>query len=186
MPARDSDGSSEARRRRYGNDQEHLPIDPDLSSDDPGEPAVGHNSGPHVNRARDFGVLGAIAAGGFAGTLARYGLTLAWPSSSGHFPWAIFTINSSGSFLLGLLLPILLGKARPDRYLRPLLCVGVLGSWTTMSSLAVGGDLLVRAHHTGVAVIYVVATVVIGLFLTWSGIGAARLVAARRLLWSSR
>jgi len=186
MPARDSEGSRQPRRHRYGNDPGHLPIDPDLSSDDPGEPAIGHNAGPRVNRARDFGVLGAIAAGRFAGTLARYGLTLAWPSSSGHFPWAIFTINSSGSFLLGLLLPILLGKARPDRYLRPLLCVGVLGSWTTMSSLAVGSDLLVRAHHTGTAAIYVVATVIIGLSMTWSGIGAARFVEARGLSWSSR
>ena len=185
MPGRDSDGSDRPARRRY-DDAEHLPIDPDLSPEDPGEPAICHHRGIHVNRTRDFGVLGAIAAGGFAGTLARYSVGLAWPSASGRFPWSIFTINASGSFLLGLLVTILLRRARPDRYLRPLLCVGVLGSWTTMSSLAVGSDLLVRAHHTGTAVIYVFVTVVVGLILTWSGIGAVRFVEARGLSWSSR
>jgi fluoride exporter len=159
---------------------ERFPIDPDLSPDDPGEPAIGHLAGPGINRARDLRVLAAIAIGGFAGTLARYGVGLAWTSSSGHFPWAIFTINASGSFLLGLILTILLEKVRPDRYVRPLLCVGVLGSWTTMSSLAVGSDLLVRAHEPGTAVIYVVLTVLVGLSLTWSGIHAARFVKAWR------
>jgi fluoride exporter len=169
-----------------GSPHERLPIDPDLAPGDPGEPAVGHRAGPSINRTGDLRALVAIATGGFAGTLARYGVGLAWTSSSGHFPWAIFTINASGSFLIGLILTILLEKKHPDRYLRPLLCVGVLGSWTTMSSLAVGGDLLVRAHHPGTAVIYAVLTVCIGLSLTWAGICAGRFAEARGLLWSSR
>ena len=183
MPAREGERSAREDSLRHDG---RLPIDPDLSPEDPARPAKGHHARGGINRARDLRVLGTIGAGGFAGTLARYGVGLAWTSSSGHFPWAIFTINASGSFLLGLLLTILLEKRHADRYLRPLLCVGVLGSWTTMSSLAVGSDLLLRAHRTGTAIIYVLITVLLGLLLTLAGIGAARFAEAKGLSWSSR
>jgi CrcB protein len=183
MPARKNERSDRDKILRH---DARLPIDPDLSPEDPAEPATGHRSGRSINRARDVGVLGTIAAGGFSGTLARYGVGLAWTTSTGHFPWALFTINASGSFLLGMVLTTLLEKARPDRYLRPLLCVGVLGSWTTMSSLAVGSDLLLRAHRPVTAIIYVLMTVLLGLLLTWVGIGAARFARERGLSWSSR
>ena len=181
MPQRDNEGSP---RDRSGYHDEVLPIDPDLSPQDPGEPSIVHQAGPRSHRARDLRVLAAIATGGFVGTLARYEVGQVWKSSSGHFPWAIFTINASGSFLLGLILTILLEKPRPDRYLRPLLCVGVLGSWTTMSNFAIGSDLLVRAHRLGTAAVYLALTVLIGLPLTWLGIRAARFVVTRGLIWS--
>ena len=183
MPRRDEDGLPR-NPSRY--DDHVLPIDPDLSPGDPGEPSVGHHAGPTVHRAREPRVLAAIAVGGFVGTLARYGVGLVWKSPGGHFPWAIFTINASGSFLLGLILTILLEKPREDRYLRPLLCVGFLGSWTTMSTFAVGSDLLVRAHRPWAAIAYVVVTVLVGLSLTWLGICTARVARTRRLSWSSR
>ena len=146
MPRRDEDGLP----RDHSRYEDHvLPIDPDLSPRDPGEPSVGHHAGPTVHRAREPRVLAAIAVGGFVGTLARYGVGLVWKSPGGHFPWAIFTINASGSFLLGLILTMLLEKPREDRYLRPLLCVGFLGSWTTMSTFVVGSDLLVRRITLG-------------------------------------
>jgi CrcB protein len=182
MPRRDDDGFP----RDHPRYDRVLPIDPDLSSSDSGEPSVAHHAGPTLHRARDHRVVAAIAIGGFAGTLARYGVGLAWKSSGSHFPWAIFTINASGSFLLGLILTTLVEKPREDRYLRPLLCVGFLGSWTTMSTFAVDSDLLVRAHRPETAIIYVVVNVLVGLSLTWLGICAARIAATRGLLWSSR
>ena len=115
-----------------GTIQEHLPIDPDLSSDDPGEPAVGHNSGPHVNRARDFGVLGAIAAGGFAGTLAiRVNTGVAEPRvviSLGRYSRSTHQDRSCSVCCSD---PARKGASRS--LLTPPSCVGVLGSWTTMS-----------------------------------------------------
>jgi fluoride exporter len=178
VPQPRSNESPRDRTRRSG---ERLPIDPDLSPGDPAEPSTTHRAGPRINRARDLRVLGVIAIGGFAGTLARYGVGRAWTTSSGHFPWAIFTINASGSFLLGLVLTLLLEKSRPDRFYRPLLCVGFLGSWTTMSSLAVGSDLLVRAHRPGTAIIYLAATLLVGLSLMWLGMRGGRLASERGL-----
>jgi fluoride exporter len=183
MPRREDDGLPRD-HSRY--DDHVLPIDPDLSPSDSGEPSVAHRAGPTVHRARDHRVLAAIAIGGFVGTLARYGVGLAWESPASQFPWAIFTINASGSFLLGLIFTTLLEKPREDRYLRPLLCVGFLGSWTTMSTFAVGSDLLVRAHRPLTAIVYMAVTVLVGLTLTWLGICTARIAATRGLLWSSR
>jgi CrcB protein len=106
---------------------------------------------------------------------------LAWPTAAGHFPWATFTINTSGAFLLGLILTLLLERVGPTRYLRPFICVGVLGAWTTMSTFAVEADLLVKDAHAGAAVAYVVATVVAGLAVAWFGCAAARRFDARRV-----
>ena len=55
-------------------------------------------------------------------------------------------------------------------------CVGVLGAWTTMSTFAVEGDLLVKDGHVTTAVLYVLATLVVGIGATWTGVVLARTV----------
>ena len=100
-------------------------------------------------------VLAAVGAGGFLGALGRYELGVAWPTPAGHFPWTTFTINVSGAFALGLVLTLLLERVGPTRYVRPFFCVGVLGAWTTMSTFAVEGDLLVKSGRAAMAIVYV-------------------------------
>jgi CrcB protein len=151
-----------------------LPIDPDLAPDDPGEPSPTHHPTVHVHRARQLDVLAAVAVGGFIGAFGRYELGLAWPTAAGHFPWTTFTINVSGAFLLGLTLTLLLERIGATRYARPFLCVGVLGAWTTMSTFAVEGDLLVKDGHAATALAYVMATLVFGVAATWIGVAVAR------------
>jgi len=118
--------------------------------------------------------VAAVAVGGFIGALGRYELALAWPTASGHFPWATFTINVSGAFLLGLVLTLLLERVGASRYMRPFFCVGVLGAWTTMSTFAVEDDLLIKDGHVAIAIAYVVATVVVGLAATLVCVAVAR------------
>lgn len=118
-------------------------------------------------------MVAAVAAGGFLGALGRYELGLAWPTSAGHFPWTTFTINISGSFLLGLVLALLLERGGP-RLARPFFCVGVLGAWTTMSTFAVEADLLIKGGHTATAAAYVLATLAVGVSATWVGVALAR------------
>jgi len=119
-------------------------------------------------------VLAAVAVGGFIGALGRYELGLAWPTAAGHFPWATFTINVSGAFLLGVVLTLLLERVGATRYIRPFFCVGVLGAWTTMSTFAVEDDLLIKDGHVATAIAYVVATLVVGLAAMWVGVAVAR------------
>ncbi|HET6856456.1 MAG TPA: CrcB family protein, partial [Streptomyces sp.] len=58
-----------------------------------------------ADRARTAGraewpVIGAIAAGGALGALARYGAALLWPGSV----WTTFGVNVLGSALIGVLM----------------------------------------------------------------------------------
>lgn len=176
MPADDEARSPRAGHaaHRWEHHDELLPVDPDLAPDDPGEPSRAHRPVPHVRRSRRPEVVAAIAGGGFLGTMARYGLSRLWPATTAGFPWATFLVNMSGAFFLGLSLTLLLERFRGSRHLRPFLCVGVIGSWTTMSGFAVDTDLLVKNGHLATAAAYVVATVVSGLVLTWAGMALAR------------
>ena len=48
------------------------------------------------------GPLVAIAVGGALGTLARYGVERTFVAASDGFPWATFSVNVVGSFVLGI------------------------------------------------------------------------------------
>ena len=161
------------------------PVDPDLAPDDLGEPSRSHHPVPHTHRARQHSVLAAIAVGGFGGALGRYEAERTWPPVPGHVPWSTLVINLSGSFLLGLILILLLEYARDSRHLRPLICVGAIGAWTTMSTFVVEVDQLVRHGDLAVAVAYVVMTTVLGLGLVWTGMILGRRFGRRRTSWRS-
>jgi len=151
-----------------------LPIDPDLDTADTAEPSRTHRpSGTRVHRGHP-GVLAAVAAGGFIGTLGRYEVATAWPAGAGHFPAAIFVINTSGAFLIGLLVTVIAERIRPTRFLRPFAVTGVLGGWTTMSTFAVGVDSLVRSGDVATAGGYLAATLVAGVTGVTVGIALGR------------
>ena len=155
----------------------HIPIDPDLAPSDPGEPVVGRSRRfPHRRYGRvEPDVLAVIAVGGMLGAAARFKLAEALPSSPGHFPWATFWTNLSGSFLLGFLLIVLLERFPPTRYVRPFVATGILGAFTTMSTYTVETALLMKDDHAATAVLYGVGSVVAGVFLAYAGIAIARL-----------
>ena len=78
--------------------------------------------------------LGLIAAlGAVLGSILRYlvGLNL----TSADFPWATFTVNVVGSFLIGLFLSLPAITNHDER--RVFLITGVLGGFTTFSAVAV-------------------------------------------------
>jgi CrcB protein len=160
--------------RALGRD-EPLPIDPDLEPDDPSAPGTAHRPAAVGIHRRDPRVLGWIALGGFLGTLARYGVVRAFPTASGGFPWATFAINTSGAFLLGLILTTILERWRhAPPYLRPVTCVGFLGAWTTMSTFALETDVLVKDGRVAVAIAYLIATLFAGVTAAALGIAIGR------------
>jgi CrcB protein len=115
-----------------------------------------------------------VFAGGVAGTLLRSALATALPAS--RFPLATFLTNVSGAFVLGALLEAL-GRSGPDtgprRAARLGLGSGLLGAFTTYSTLAVESDLLVRGGHVGLAAAYAVGSVLAGLAAAAAGIAVA-------------
>jgi CrcB protein len=183
-PGNDPARAQEIRRADHdfdGHDIEPLTSDPDLDRDL--GPEAGHPPAPPGRAPRHPlhpRVLAAIALGGFAGGLARYGLGLAFPTAHGHFPAATFAINISGSFILALLIVFVLEIWPPTTYVRPLLAVGFCGAYTTFSTWMVGVDQLLSAGRTGVAAEYLFGSLAAGLAATSLGLTTARAVVAHR------
>jgi CrcB protein len=124
-------------------------------------------------------VLAAIFAGGCGGGLARYALDKTWPAGAGAFPWTIFSVNTSGAFVLALVI-VIAADVLPSRYLRPLLGTGFCGAFTTFSSIVVTVDELTAHDHSGVAAGYLAASIGAGLAAAWLGLVAGRTIAAIR------
>ncbi len=174
------------RRRRPVAHRLALPVDPDLAPDDPGEPSRTRVHGAPVRRLAHPSVLLAIFLGGALGSLARYEAELAWSTRRGSVPWATLLINTTGALFLGVVLTLVLEHPAAPRLLRPFLCVGFTGAWTTMSTFALESDLLVQDGHGAVAVLYVGLTLVLGVASAMVGIALGRRFGERHLEWSSR
>ncbi|WP_448630356.1 fluoride efflux transporter FluC [Cellulomonas soli] len=120
-----------------------------------------------------------VGLGGALGTGARYALTSAAPVPDGGWPAATFTENLLGAFLLGLLLESLVRRGPEStgiRRLRLTLGTGVLGGFTTFSTLAIEVERLGAAGHVGTALTYALASVVLGFLTALGGV----LLGARR------
>jgi len=127
-----------------------------------------------ITRERRPVALLVVAAGGLVGSLARAGMAELLPPSAGALPWGTLAANLTGSFALALALVLMLERGRPRPYARLFLGVGVLGGYTTFSTLTVETDLLVRDGHAGIAAAYLAATVVLGLAAAWAGLAVGR------------
>lgn len=106
--------------------------------------------------------LGAIAVGGAAGALARVGLSQAFPTLAGHWPWVTLAINLGGAFLLGYLVTRL--QERPPRSTlhRPLLGTGLCGTFTTFSTVQLELLRMIDRGSYGLAAGYIAASVLGG------------------------
>ena len=114
----------------------------------------------------------AVAVASGLGGLARYGI-------SNHFhgdalPWATVAINVAGSFLLGVL--VVLPAAWLSEQSREALGVGLLGGFTTFSTFSVQAFLDLEAGEPGRALVYVAASVGLGIAAAAAGYFAARAI----------
>jgi len=114
-------------------------------------------------------VLVAIALGGALGTVARFLLSASFSDSARQFPTTTLLINLSGSLLIGLLVPLVDNFSPRAPLVRPFLIVGILGGWTTYSTLAVDAVVLAKDGHGGAGVLSLAATLVGGLTLVAGG-----------------
>ncbi|MEU0256262.1 CrcB family protein [Streptomyces sp. NPDC006184] len=122
-------------------------------------------------------VVAVVAAGGALGALARYALTLAWPTPPGGFPWATFWTNVSGCAVMGVLMVLVTEVWSAHRLLRPFFGTGVLGGFTTFSTYTVDIRRLADAGRPGLGAVYLAATLCAAL----AAVGLAS-AAARRVL----
>jgi CrcB protein len=103
--------------------------------------------------------LGAIFLGGALGALLRAGLAEAIPPTAGAWPWATFLVNVAGAALLGYWFTTLPHSS----YRRPLLTTGFCGALTTFSTVQLELVEMIDGGKTGLAVLYLAASVAAGL-----------------------
>ena len=119
----------------------------------------------------------AVAVGGAAGALARWGVDrLIERRSFAVFPWSTFTINVTGCLVIGATVAALVDRHETPLWLRTGLVVGVLGGYTTFSTFAqeildlLEGDPL----EIAVGLAYASASVVGGVLAVAVGAAAGR------------
>lgn len=138
----------------------HHPVDPEVNEDFPPRTSTLH-------------IAVVIGIGGAIGALGRYAISFGLPDLPGKFPIGTFIVNCTGSVVLGAILT-LLSADFPRHRSRAFLCTGVLGGYTTFSTLSVETLDLLRVHHVVGAFVYMGATVIAGLVSVVLGIGLAR------------
>ena len=117
----------------------------------------------------DPALLVAVALGGVLGSLGRYAVGVALPHDPGAFPWSTLLVNVTGAFAMGLLVAFLVDRPGAHRLARPFVGVGVLGGWTTFSTLAVDVVALTAADEVQGALAYVAATFLAGTLAVAAG-----------------
>jgi fluoride exporter len=106
--------------------------------------------------------LTAIFAGGFVGAVARAELAEALPTHVGGWPWATFTVNIVGAFLLGYFITRLQERLPVSAYRRPLLGTGFCGALTTFSTVQIELLRMLDAGNVGLALAYALVSVAAG------------------------
>ncbi|MPZ86239.1 MAG: fluoride efflux transporter CrcB [Actinophytocola sp.] len=142
------------------------PIDPDVDLRIPSQ---------RRELVRSHGaVLAVIALGGGLGALARYGLAELLPTPPGQFPWATFTANVAGCFLIGVLMVLITEVWSAHRLVRPFLGVGFLGGFTTFSTYAAETRALLSPGTVLTAFGYLAGTLVCALLAVAAGVWLTR------------
>jgi len=117
----------------------------------------------------------AIGIAGALGALARYGLdgfvSRRLPSS---FPWGTLVVNVSGAFALGFLMILMTEQLTTASWLRSALTIGLLGAYTTFSTLSYETYRLLEDGAVGLAAANMLGSMAAGLFAVYLGVVAAR------------
>jgi len=87
----------------------------------------------------------AVALGGAIGSVTRHLISILSGRAFGtDFPWGIFIINVTGSFLIGAFIVLFAAKWDLSQTTRTFLVTGICGGYTTFSSFSLDGFYLME------------------------------------------
>lgn len=115
-----------------------------------------------------------VGAGGFLGSVTRYGISILVKNMSTGFPWGTLIANLLGCFLIGLLYGLGNRHAVLSANTMLFLTVGFCGGFTTFSTFSKEGLLLMQAGNWGVFFLYVFGSVFLGLLAVAGGLWAGK------------
>ncbi|KRM53515.1 fluoride efflux transporter CrcB [Ligilactobacillus araffinosus] len=108
-----------------------------------------------------------LGLGASAGACVRYLLTnIVKTYVKGDFPWSTFILNVTGALMLGLIVGIKLNSLP-----YAIVGTGFLGGYTTFSTFNNELFSLVRDHDYRMAIIYALASYIIGIGFAFLGFG---------------
>jgi len=113
--------------------------------------------------------------GGGLGAALRHGVNLVsarWFGTS--FPWHTLFENVSGSLVMGLLAAYFALKGDASQHWRLFFTTGILGGYTTFSAFSLDTILLYERGQTGLAALYVLASVAISVGGLVAGLAVVR------------
>lgn len=109
-----------------------------------------------------------VGLGGAIGSLIRFAVSKhLFTTQPGQFPWATFTVNLAGCFLIGWLYAWL-NKYEQQQW-APLLLSGVLGGFTTFSAFGLEGLQLWKSQEFMLLFLYTGGSVCLGILLAAAG-----------------
>ena len=104
----------------------------------------------------------AVGAGGFLGAVCRYLIGLVPISESFVFPIKTFLINIVGCIVIGIIAVMVTRNYEMNPHMLLFLKVGLCGGFTTFSTFALETADLMKNGHMGVAFLYVLLSVLVG------------------------
>ncbi|MEI8377067.1 MAG: fluoride efflux transporter CrcB [bacterium] len=119
--------------------------------------------------------LAAVFLGGGIGSVLRYWCNLFVARNFAYvFPFATFFENILGSLFLGFVLGIFMFKTNLNPQMKLFLTVGIAGGFTTFSTFTFETFSLLKAGHISLAIIYPLASIILGFFAVVLGFYLSR------------
>jgi CrcB protein len=116
-----------------------------------------------------------VFIGGGLGSSLRYTINVVCMRCvSSAFPYHTFLINITGSTVMGLIAGYLAFKGDAAQSWRLFLMTGVLGGYTTFSAFSLDTGLLYERGEIGLALLYVLGSVVLSIAGLFAGLALVR------------
>lgn len=113
----------------------------------------------------------AVFLGGGVGSILRYAVQMLMHERivACNFPWATFTVNIIGSFLIGLFYA-LSAKFNLSAEVRLLLTTGLCGGFTTFSTFSNDNMEMLRQGEGFICLLYIILSICLGVFACFAAV----------------
>ncbi|HIS48273.1 MAG TPA: fluoride efflux transporter CrcB [Candidatus Scybalocola faecigallinarum] len=117
-----------------------------------------------------------VGAGGFIGSVCRYLIGLIPLKEGTIFPIKTMIINIVGAFIIGFIAALALKNNAVNPRLILFIKAGICGGFTTFSSFALETGDLIKSGHMGIALVYGLLSLILGVLAVFAGEAAGQAV----------